>query len=110
MKFKLKALHHNGVVLTPEELASAPLYVGNLVVEDWPKGGIVERFIRQARLLDMSIPTMPRDIIPPLCDPQIVSMKDNQMMLHGYQIHVGAKTGAIRHYAQSWLLRAVTDE
>jgi hypothetical protein len=110
MKFKLKALNRYGVVLTPEELAGAPLYVGNLVVEDWPKGGTVERFIRQARLLDMTIPTTPRDIIPPLYDPQIVSMKDNQMMLHGYQIHVSAKTEAIRHYAQSWLLRAVTDE
>jgi hypothetical protein len=32
------------------------------------------------------------------------------MMLHGYQIHVSAEKGAIRHYAQSWLLRAVTDE
>jgi hypothetical protein len=33
MKFKLKALHHNGIVLTSEELADAPRYVGNLVVE-----------------------------------------------------------------------------
>ena len=110
MKFKLKALHHNGIVLTSEELADAPRYVGNLVVEDWPQGGTFGRFIRQARLLDMTIPATPRDIIPPLFEPQIVKMTDNQMTLHGYQIHVDAETGAIRHYAQSWVLRAVTDE
>jgi hypothetical protein len=110
MKFKLKALHHNGIVLTSEELADAPRYVGNLVVEDWPQGGAYGRHIRQARLLDMTIPSTLRDIIPPLFEPQIVKMTENQMTLHGYQIHVDAEIGAIRHYAQSWVLRAVTDE
>ena len=110
MKFKLKALNRYGVVLTPEELADAPLYVGDLVVDDWPQSGMVGHFIRQARLLDMTSLTTPRDIIPPLCDPQIVKMKDNQMMLHGYQPNVSAEKGAIRHYGQSWLLCAVTDE
>lgn len=80
------------------------------MVEDWPQGGTHGRYIRQARLLDMTIPTMPRDLIPPLFEPQIVKMTDNQMTLHGYQIHVDAETGSIRHYAQSWVLRAVTDE
>jgi hypothetical protein len=32
------------------------------------------------------------------------------MTLHGCQIHVDDETEAIRHYAQSWVLRAVTDE
>jgi hypothetical protein len=56
--------------------------------------------IRQARLLDTTIPSTPRDLIPPVFEPQIVKMTDNQMTLHGYQIHVDAETGAIRHYAQ----------
>jgi hypothetical protein len=109
MKFKLKSLHRNGAVLTPEELADAPRHVGNLVVEDWPQGGVFARHIRQARLLDMTIPTTPRDIIPPLFDPQLVRMLDNQMVLHGYQIHVDIETGAAKHYAQVWVLRPVTD-
>ena len=110
MKFKLKALHQNGIVLTSEELMDAPRHVGNLVVEDWPQDGKIGRFIRQARLLDMTIPSTPRDIILPLFEPQIVKMTDNQMTLHGYQIDIDVETGAIRHYAQSWVLRAVTDE
>jgi hypothetical protein len=66
--------------------------------------------MRQARLLDMTIPTTPGDILPPLFDPRLVKMTDSQMTLQGYQIHVDAETGAIRHYAQSWVLRAVADE
>jgi hypothetical protein len=58
----------------------------------------------------MTIPGTPRDLIPPLFEPQIVKMTDNQITLHGYQIHVDTETGAIRHYAQSWVLRAITDE
>jgi hypothetical protein len=108
MKFKLKALHHNGIVLMSEELADAPRYVGNLVVEDWPQGGTYGRYIRQARLLDMTIPSTPRDLIPPPFDPQIAKMTDNQMTLHGYQIRLDAETGTIRHYARSWVLRTVT--
>ena len=110
MKSKLKALHHNGIVLTSDEFADAPRYVGNLVVEDWPQGSTFANYIRQARLLDMTIPNTPRDFMPPPFDPQIVKMTDNQLTLHGYQIHVDAETGVIRHYAQSWVLRAVTDE
>jgi hypothetical protein len=73
--------------------------------------GLKHRVIRRrVSLLDMTIPGTPRDLIPPLLEPQIVKMTDNQMTLHGYQIHVDAETGAIRHYAQSWVLRAVMDE
>ena len=109
MKFKLKSLHRNGIVLTPEELADAPRQVGNLVVEDWQDGAF-GRPIRRARLLDMTISQAPRDIIPPLFDPQLVRMLDNQMVLHGYQIHVDMETGVINHYVQVWMLRPVTDE
>ena len=63
------------------------------------------RHIRQARLLDMTVPRASRDIIPPLFDPQLVRMMDSLMTLHGYQIHVDAETGAIRHCAQVWVLR-----
>jgi len=109
MRFQLKALHRNGVVLTPEEVADAPRHIGNLVVEDWPQGGMFARHIRQARLLDMTVSQAPRDIIPPLFDPQLVRMTDSLMTLHGYQIHVDDETGAMRHYAQVWVLRLATD-
>jgi hypothetical protein len=49
----------------------------------------------------MTIPSTPRDIISPLFEPQIVKMTDSQMTLQGYQIHIDAETGAIRHYAYS---------
>jgi hypothetical protein len=58
----------------------------------------------------MTSPTTLRDIIPPLFEPQIVTLTDNQMTVRGYQIHVDAGTGAIRHYVRTWVLRAVTDE
>jgi hypothetical protein len=57
----------------------------------------------------MTIPGSPRDIIPPLFEPQIVTMKDNQMTVHGYQIHVDAESGAVMHCAQVWALRLVMD-
>jgi hypothetical protein len=110
MKFKLKTLHRNGAVLTLEELADSPGYVGTLIVEDWPQGGVFARHIRQARLVDMTIQHALCDIIPPLFDPQLIRAVDNQMVLHGYQIHVDGETGAIRHDAQCWVLCAVTDE
>jgi hypothetical protein len=53
----------------------------------------------------MTSPTTLRDIIPPLFEPQIVTLTDNQMTLHGYQIHVDPETGAVLHYAQYWVLR-----
>jgi len=110
MKFQLKCLHRNGIVLTPEELADAPRYTGNLVIEDWPQGGMFGRFIRQARLLDVTPPKAPPDIIPPLFEPQLVKMTDSLMTLHGYQIYVDPETGAIQHYAQDWVLRIAADE
>jgi hypothetical protein len=109
MRFTLKALYHNGVVLAPEQLADAPRHTGNLVIADWPQGGTFARHIRQARLLDETVPQAPRDVIPPLFDPQLVRMTDSQMTLHGYQIHVDAETGAVTHYAQVWVLRVATD-
>jgi hypothetical protein len=110
MRLKLEALHLNSTVVLPEALTDAPCCVGNLVIVDWPQGGTVGRVILQARFLEMASPTTLRDIIPPLFEPQIVTMKDKQMTVHGYQIHVDAETGAIRHHMRSWVLRAVTAE
>lgn len=110
MKFKLKSLHRDGTVLTPEELADAPRHVGSLIVEDCPQEGVFGRPIRHARLLDLNISQGPRDIIPPLFDPQMVSMLDDQMVLHGYQIQVDMETGVINHYVQVWVLRPIMDK
>ena len=109
MRFQLKCLHSNGTVLTPEQLADAQRHFGNLVVEEWHQGGTFGRHIRQARLLDTTVPQAPRDIIAPLFDPQLVKMTDGLMTLHGYQIHGDAKTGTILHYVQVWVLRLAMD-
>ncbi len=109
MQFTLKALHRNGVVLTPDQLVDAPRHTGNLVIGDWNQGGTFGRNVRQTRLLDATVPQTPRDIIPPLFDPQLVKMTDGQMTLHGYQIHADAATGAVLHFAQVWVLRLAMD-
>lgn len=108
MLFRLKSLHRNGRVLTTEELVEAPRPVGNLVVEDCPPERLFGRPLRNARMLDMSISQAPHDVTSPLFDPQLVRMLDNQMVLHGYQIHVDPETKVINHYAQVWVLCPVT--
>jgi hypothetical protein len=55
----------------------------------------------------MTIPSTPRDIIPPLFDPQLVKMTDRQALLQGYQIHVDPETGAARQFLQCWIVRPV---
>jgi len=105
MLYKLICLYRNGVALTPDDLEQEPRYTGNLVVEDCYQVGTVGRAARQARLLDMSVPQAPRDLLAPLFDPQLVRMTNTQMTLHGYQIR--AEDGATVHYAQSWVLRQV---
>jgi hypothetical protein len=107
MLFRLICLYRNGAPLNQEDLFGEPRYTGNLVIEDWPQGGAFGRAVRQARLLDMTIPTTPRDLLAPLFDPQLARMTSSQMTLHGYQIH--AEAGAAVHYAQCWALRQVAD-
>lgn len=109
MRFTLKCLHHNGVVLTPEQLADAPSHTGNLVVGAWTPASTFHRSIPQARLLDASITREPIDIIPPLFDPELVQMTDEQMRLQGYQIHVDAGCGVIHHFTQVWVLCLAAD-
>lgn len=94
MKFQLKALHHNGIALTSPKLASPPHYIGGLIAKDWPQDVTFGCFV----CLEMSTPGTLPDIIALLFEPQIVNMIDNQMTLHGYQIHIYAEAGAMRHY------------
>lgn len=68
------------------------------------------RPIRQARLLELTIPQPPRDVIPSLFDPQLVRMLDNRMLLHGYQIYIDMESGATKHCAQVWVVRPAADE
>lgn len=105
MLAKLICPNRNGVALSSAEIAESPRHAGNLIIEDWHQGGRFGRFIRQARLLDMTIPSMPQDIIPPLFDPQLVKMTDSQMTLQGYQIHADPEIGATRQYLQAWVVR-----
>jgi hypothetical protein len=84
----------NGKALTPKELVEASHYIANLIVEDWPRGGVFARHIHQARLLDMNIPQAPRDVIPSLFDRQLVRMLEDRIILHGYQIQSEVETGA----------------
>lgn len=105
MLYRLICLHRNGVPLTPEDLEQKSRYTGNLIIEDWHQGGILGRAVRQARLLDVTIPTAPRDLLALLFAPQLGRMTNTQMTPHGYQIH--AEEGAAVHYAQYWVLGQV---
>jgi hypothetical protein len=110
MKFELKALYRNGIVLLAEELAAAPRHVGTLIVEDFPPEGVFGRSVRNARLLDTNKSQTPRDITPPLFDAQLAKVLENQMVLHGYEIHQNMKTNVINHHVQVWILCLVPDE
>jgi hypothetical protein len=69
MFYKLICLHRNGVPLTPGELAQASRDTGNLIIEDWNQDGVFGRAVRQARLLDMTIPQAVVDLLALLFDP-----------------------------------------
>lgn len=105
MLYKLICLYRNGVSLTLEDLEQGLRYTGDLIIEDWHQGGTFGCNVRQARLLDMTTPTAPRDLLAPLFDPHLVPMTNTQMTLHGDQIH--AETGAVVHYVQCWVPRQV---
>jgi hypothetical protein len=104
MRFKLKALYREGVVLGAEELRNAPSYIGSFIIEAWLDG---DRLIRRARLLDTALNAL-RDIVPPLLDAEVVSMDESQIVVRGYQVNLEARTGLRRK--QCWLLCPVPDK
>jgi hypothetical protein len=105
MRFTLKALYRNGVVLDAKELADAPSYVGSFILEAELNGDCLSR---QARLLDTALNAL-RDIVPPLLDPEVVSMDENQIVVRGYQLINTEDRLGLRH-KQCWLLRPVAGE
>jgi hypothetical protein len=104
MRFKLKCLYHEGVILDAGELRDAPTYTGSFILADNPDAG---RMMRQARLVD-TIQNALCDIVAPLLDAEVVSMDENQMVVRGYQFSQGNRMGVSRK--QCWLLRPVADK
>lgn len=105
MTFVIKCLRRDGIILTAEELVSAQLYTGILVVEDLQKGKKDGRFFRVRLLESLALHEAPRDVIPPLFDGQIWTF-DKVLKLHGYQFHADVASG-IRRYRQEWALRKI---
>jgi hypothetical protein len=98
MRFKLKILYREGVLLDAEALRDAPAYTGSFVLEDnLDAGGMM----RQARLVD-TVQNALRDIAPPLLDAEVVSMDEHQMVVRGYEFN---RMSLWRR--QCWLLRPV---
>jgi hypothetical protein len=104
MRFNLKCLYHEGVILDAEEFRDAPTYIGSLVIEENLNA---DGMIRQARLVG-TVQNALRDIVAPLLDAEVVSMDENQMMVRGYQFNTEDRMG-LRH-TQCWLLRPVADK
>jgi hypothetical protein len=107
MLFQLLCLHNKGIALGNDELAKAPRYTGNLVVEDWREGNASGRALRMAKFLDTKFfgHNVCRELLPPLFEPALVKMTDKQMMLHGYVI--GVEDRVVAHYTQYWVLQMV---
>lgn len=101
MRFKLKILYREGVLLDAQALIDVPSYTGSFVLEDKLDAG---GMMRQARLVD-TVQNALRDIVPPLLDAEIVSMDENQMIVSGYQFNTEDRMG-LRH-KQYWLLRPI---
>lgn len=102
MKVDVKCMFQGGEILTAEAIEDSPRFVGDLVVEDLPAGNT--NGARQARLLSVDGPHKPRDVIPSLVAPQLVTITGDRMILRGYQIHINPETGVVRQYHQGWIL------
>lgn len=107
MQYTLICLLRDGAPLSTDELSSQPRYTGNLLIDIWEQGGAFRRPVRQARLTDPAHGS-PRDLLPPLFEPQLVKMTDTRMTLEGIEIKV--VEGNPRYYRQSWLLRGAASE
>ena len=82
MKVLVKCMHRDGELLTARDLEKAPRRAGVLVVEHWPSSQDPRG--RQARLTNDGGHPL-HDVLPPLIEPERAALKDNRMVLLGYQ-------------------------
>ena len=99
MKVAVKCMFRDGGVLRAKELESALRHTGNLVVETCTPDPTCRA--RQARLLDIDSAS---DVIPPLLDPELTTLKANRMVLRGYQVQVDAASGIVQQFQQGWVV------
>jgi hypothetical protein len=89
-------------LLSAKLLQKTPRRAGSLVVENWHSSH--DRRGRQARLIGKhSQPSY--DILSPLIKPELAALKDNRMVLLGYEIHVDPDTGSkskSSHGSEPW--------
>jgi hypothetical protein len=103
MMFNMKPMYRNGVLLSAEEIKESPSYIGNLIIEDW---FLNDEKVRRARLLDVSLLFAPlRDLVPPLCEAEVVAMDNNQMLVRGYCYVLDPECWMERRRKQCWVLR-----
>lgn len=94
-------MYHNGELLNAKDLEQTPRCAGYLVVEHWPSSH--DQRGRQARLLADSGPPL-HDFLPLLLEPELAALKDNRMVLLGYQIYRDPKAGAVHKLQQGWVV------
>lgn len=104
MKFIVKCMYENGVVLSDDEFALKPSYFGELVIQEVCQGRERKWPILQARLLSIPNGCQKIDLITPLFDP---SVKDEGkgIIVHGYQLHINEVAG-VQCIEQCWQLLA----
>jgi hypothetical protein len=103
MMFTMKPMYRHGVLLSAEEITASPSYTGNLVIEDWL---LNDQKTRRARLLDVSfISSALCDLVPPLCEAEVVAMDNCQMLVRGYSYVLDPKCWVEQRRKQCWVLR-----
>ena len=71
------------------------------MVEHWPSSQ--ELRWRQARLTNDRGHSL-HDVLPPLIEPERAALKDNRMVLLGYEVHVDPENGAVEKLPQGWVV------
>lgn len=108
MKFIVKCLYENGVLLRPQQLMLQPTFVGNFTFEDLNelRHG---RLLRKARLRNTQETDDQCDIVPALFDAEIVSVDDNQIIVRGYSYRFDTAPTQGFRCRQCWSLRSYAE-
>lgn len=101
MHFAVVPMRSRGRPRGRAELANLPPWIGDLRIEEIRDEQLM-RYVRTARVLRLDRPRH-ADVLGELFEPQIIAMSPQAFTLSGYE-RVGDQC-----YAQSWLIRPVTD-
>lgn len=101
MRFAVIPMRFRGRSLPRAELANRSPWIGDLRIEELRNEQLM-RYVRMARVLVLDRPRA-AEVLGELYEPQIIGMSPQAFTLSGYEL-VGDQA-----YAQSWLVRDVSD-